>query len=484
MLREQHRFFRSVLIALDTTVVAGAVVAAWRIRFDVLPRFLPAARVDEPAPYATHALPLLVLVPFVLFTLHWLGLYRVRRDRPFIGEAFLLARGVVIATFLSFAFIQFFSKPLFDGRDFSRLQYMVFAGTAATMLTVWRAGFRLSLGGLRRRGWNLRHVAIVGTGRMGQRAFDAFTRHGWTGIRPAYFISHHATTTREQCRGLPVHGGLDDLERILDAHEVSGVILALQGRSAHELPVIVRRLERYPVDVRIIPDMDPRLLLINMAVNELDGLAILSMRESPLSGWGAVAKRAIDLAGSIVGLLVFALPMLLIALLTRLSGPGPVLFRQKRVSMGGQPFTLYKFRTMVPRPASPPDADAGRGTDAWTRRDDPRITPLGRLLRSSSLDELPQLFNVLRGDMSLVGPRPERPELIETFREDRRGYMPRHIVKAGITGWAQVNGLRGDTSLDKRLQYDLFYIRNWSLGFDLRILWMTLFRGFVHPNAG
>jgi lipopolysaccharide/colanic/teichoic acid biosynthesis glycosyltransferase len=198
-----------------------------------------------------------------------------------------------------------------------------------------------------------------------------------------------------------------------------------------------------------------------------------------------VAKRALDVAGSVGLLMAFGLPMLAIALAVRLSGgEGPVIFRQERMSLNGQRFKIFKFRTMrhvdderqVLR-------DAGRGTDAWTRRDDPRITAVGRFLRNTSLDELPQLFNVLLGEMSLVGPRPERPELIERFREDWRGYMLRQNVKAGITGWAQVNGLRGDTSLRKRLQYDLFYIRNWSFAFDLRILWLTLFRGFAHPNA-
>jgi lipopolysaccharide/colanic/teichoic acid biosynthesis glycosyltransferase len=176
--------------------------------------------------------------------------------------------------------------------------------------------------------------------------------------------------------------------------------------------------------------------------------------------------------------------MLLIGLLVRASGPGPVIFRQPRASLGGRTFNIYKFRTMKHVDAEQQSIeDAGKGVDAWTDTDDPRVTRIGRLLRRTSLDELPQFFNVLLGEMSLVGPRPERPELIARFREDWRGYMLRQHVKAGITGWAQVNGLRGKTSLRKRVQYDLFYIRNWSLLFDLRILWMTIFRGFVGPNA-
>jgi lipopolysaccharide/colanic/teichoic acid biosynthesis glycosyltransferase len=159
----------------------------------------------------------------------------------------------------------------------------------------------------------------------------------------------------------------------------------------------------------------------------------------------------------------------------RLTSPGPVIFKQRRVSLGGEEFNIYKFRTMF--------AAEDEQTPTWTQREDPRITPIGRWLRRTSLDELPQLLNVLRGEMSLVGPRPERPELIQRFRDDWRGYMLRQHVKAGITGWAQVNGLRGDTSLRKRLQLDLFYIRHWSIWFDIKILWLTLFRGFLHRNA-
>ena len=230
--------------------------------------------------------------------------------------------------------------------------------------------------------------------------------------------------------------------------------------------------------------MNPKFMPINMSAHELDGMPVLSVRESPLSGWGRITKRGVDIVVGGLLLLAFALPMLVIALVVRRSGQGPVMFRQERMSLNGQRFSIFKFRTMKHVDAERQSLeDLGKGTDAWTKPDDERITPFGRFLRRTSLDELPQLLNVLLGEMSLVGPRPERPELIEKFREDWRGYMLRQRVKAGMTGWAQVNGLRGDTSLRKRLQYDLFYVRNWSFTFDLRILWLTMFRGFAHPNA-
>jgi len=484
MLRQQHRFFRSVLVASDTCVVAAAAVVAYFVRFPLLDG-VPSLAAPVSLGYAKDALPITTLVPIMLVTMAAHGLYRPRRDQRFTSEAWLLLKSVAIGTMVTFTFIQLFSKVLYDGRDYSRLQYLAFAGTSYGFLISWRFLFRQALRELRQRGWNLRHVAIVGTGRLGHATFDVLSQNTWTGIKPVYFISHHQTTTLHSCRGLPVRGGLSQLEAILDEHPVSGVLLAVQGRAARELPELLSCLDRHPIDVRIIPDINPRHLPINMAVSELDGMPILSMRESPLAGWGGVAKRIVDLIGASAALLIFGLPMLLIALLVRMSGSGPVLFRQERVSLNGKSFQLLKFRTMNEvDPQVQAKRDRGLGTAAWTQRNDPRVTSLGRVLRRFSLDELPQLFNVLRGEMSLVGPRPERPELIEVFRSDRRGYMPRHIVKAGMTGWAQVNGLRGDTCLDKRLQYDIFYIRNWSLLFDLRILWMTVFRGFVHPNAG
>ena len=275
--------------------------------------------------------------------------------------------------------------------------------------------------------------------------------------------------------GRDVLGTLSHLEQTLERHKVDVVYVALPNRLAADVPKVLYRLERFPVEVRIIPDVNPRYVPQNMVVGELDGMPVLSYRESPMAGFPGFMKRCMDVLGALLGIVVFLPLMVVVALLIRLTSPGPVIFRQKRVGLGGREFNIYKFRTMRWSRESTPAS--------WTRPGDKRITPLGRFLRRTSLDELPQLLNVLKGDMALVGPRPERPELIHRFKEDWRGYMVRVNVKAGMTGWAQVNGLRGDTSLRKRLQYDLFYVRHWSLWLDLRILWLTIFRGFVHRNA-
>lgn len=480
MLREQNQLFRWILIGVDAAVVLAAQVAAYHVRF----RFFPTLDPREVPTYGTHSIPPEAAVLLMVLTLMWVGLYRPRRDQHFINEAGVIFKAVIIGALATRLWCDLFEKILYGGQDPSRGQTLIYALTALVLLIAWRFTFRSILRWMRRHGWNLRHVAIIGSGRLGQVVCRTLARNSWTGIKPSYFISHHHRTTRRGCANLPILGGLDDLDRILEENRVTGVFIALPQRAAVLLPDLLTRLERHAVDVRLVPDVNPRHMPFNMAVSELEGMPILSVRESPLVGWGRLAKRTIDLAGALAALVIFALPMLVIVVLVRLSGPGPVMFRQERASLGGRRFMIYKFRTMRQVTAEQqPLEELSDGREAWTARNDPRVTGIGRFLRRTSLDELPQLFNVLLGEMSLVGPRPERPELIARFRDDWRGYMLRQHVKAGMTGWAQVNGLRGDTSLRKRLQYDLFYIRHWSIGFDLRILWLTIFRGFVNPNA-
>jgi Undecaprenyl-phosphate glucose phosphotransferase len=483
---QQHRFFRSVLTVADLMLIAVASMLAYDIRFHWL------AEVEGYAPtgtftYRTHAVPVIVIVPIMLLTMQWAGLYQPRRDHRFGGEMIGIVKASFVGMAATIVTMSLVGPYFFGTRDYSRLQYLICGALVLVFLMVWRFSFRSLLRKIRRRGWNLRHVAIIGTGRLGQVVYRTLMRNTWTGIKPAIFISHHATTVRSERHGRIIAGGLDDLEAVLDESHVSGVILALPAKMIHLLPGLLARLEKYPLDVRIVPDMNPRFFPMNMTVSELDGMPVLSLRETPLSGWGAVTKRAIDIAGAVVGLVIFAAPMVVVAAAVALSSRGPVIFRQERMSVNGKLFKIFKFRTMwhveAERAALLEAEEEAQGTAAWTQNDDPRITPVGRWLRRMSLDELPQLVNVLFGEMSLVGPRPERPELIRSFREDWRGYMLRQNVKAGITGWAQVNGLRGQCSLKKRLQYDLFYIRNWSVWFDLRILWLTVFRGFVHSSA-
>lgn len=503
MLKQQHQLFVGLLVCADACVIAAASMGAWVARVQILkyPTWWPSQFED----YIKSPL-LLATVPIGILSIRFFGLYRPRRDRSLLGEyaqvvkaALLAMLGVLAALYIGENSI--FNQPgaplpvrvgahSFD-LDAGRLQLGLLTLMLPFALIAHRTAFRVGLRTLRKRGWNLRHVAVIGTGRLGQIVAHTLERNTWTGLKVSYFISHAAHARRPECAGHPVLGGLNDLERLLDVHKPDAVYVALPSRQATDMAAVLAKLDKFPVDVRIVPDVSPRYVPQSMTVSELDGMPILSYRESPTAGLGGISKRIVDMLGAIACLVVFSPIMLLVALLVRISGPGPVIFKQRRVSLGGELFDIYKFRTMhhvsdeTRAPAVESDADepVSGSHPEWTRRDDPRVTTIGSFLRRSSLDELPQLLNVLLGDMSLVGPRPERPELIERFREDWRGYMLRQHVKAGMTGWAQINGHRGDSSLRKRLQYDLFYVRNWSLGFDLKILWLTIFRGFVHKNA-
>lgn len=475
MVKQQHQLFVALLAAADGVVVTLACYTAWALhRFKNFGWFP-----DWPGYWESWVKNPIAffVVPIALLAMHLSGLYRPRRDGSILREQF----GVLRASLLTFAGVVLVlwlveNQLVQEGR----FQLAMLGLLLPVMLSIHRTVFRVGLRWLRSRGWNLRHVAVIGAGRLGQIACRTIERNSWTGIKVTYFISHREHTRRTELMGRPVYAGLDDLEKTLEAHPVDAVYIALPNTQASLLPDILQRLERFAVDVRIIPDVQTRHMPAAMKVSELEGMPILSVRECPLYGLGGFSKRILDIVGASVALLIFSPVMLACAIAVRLSGPGRVIFKQRRVSIAGETFKIYKFRTMY----HVEDEKYGGWTDEkWTERNDPRITPVGRFLRKTSLDELPQFLNVLKGQMSLVGPRPERPELISRFRDDWRGYMLRQHVKAGITGWAQVNGLRGDTSLKKRLQYDLHYIRHWSLMFDIKILILTVFRGFIHRNA-
>jgi exopolysaccharide biosynthesis polyprenyl glycosylphosphotransferase len=504
VLKQQHQLFVGLIVAADAAVITVACFGAWLFRRAVI------SHAWWPQAWENYPKDALVLytVPITLLALRAFGLYLPRRDRTLINELAQVVKACALAMLGVLAILYVFDSSIFEltrtqpeltwtfGRhtvDAGRVQLAALGLFLPLALSLHRLVSRALLRSVRRRGWNLRHVCIIGSGRLGQIVARTLERNPWTGIKVSYFVSHVDHPRHDRLMDKPVRGGLCHLESLLTEHKPDAVYVALPARQAALLPDVLARLEKFPVDVRIVPDVSPRYVPQSMTVNELDGMPILSYRESPTTGLGGISKRALDIAGAIAALIIFSPIMLLVAIFVRISGPGPLIFKQRRVSLGGQIFDIYKFRTMHhagdeasslgARPSKRSSKHAAGAHPEWTTPDDPRVTGIGRFLRKTSLDELPQLFNVLVGEMSLVGPRPERPELIERFKEDWRGYMMRQHVKAGMTGWAQINGHRGNSSLRKRLQYDLFYVKNWSIAFDLKILWLTLFRGFVHKNA-
>jgi len=328
---------------------------------------------------------------------------------------------------------------------------------------------------LRRSGYNLRYVLIVGAGELAAEVIERINAHPEAGLRVIGALSDDASKRGRTIRGVPVLAGTSAIKEVMAPQRVDQVILALPREDTPLAQKLLAELDDEVVSVRLVPDL-LGVLTLRSSIEELDGLPVISLRESPFVGWAAVQKRVFDGVGSALALVLVSPVLLLVSLAVLASTGRPLFFAQERMGLDGRVFRMFKFRTMRR------DAESESGP-VWTRPDDPRRTRVGAFLRRTGLDELPQLWNVLRGDMSLVGPRPERPVFIEEFRREIPGYMLRHKVKAGLTGWAQIHGWRGNTSLHERLEHDMHYIQNWSLGFDLRILLLTLWRGWRNRNA-
>lgn len=464
MVKRHGQLMLVLLGVADVVVAALAWVVAYGVRIVIAQIGLTEQPLMPPSFYAPSMLLSLLLA---VLTYGRFGLYEPKRTKDLASEITNTLRAVFVVWGLTYVIINYVHREA------------VPRTLMLPVLVVWlvlacanRLAGRELLRWVRRRGLNLRYAAIVGSGRLGQTLYHNLRRNSWTGIEPVYFIDD---SDRTELMGLKVRGPLKDIDRILAENPADMAFLALPGAQHEQLEQTLDRLALCNVDVRIVPDL-LSFHFLQHDVSLLDNLPVITLTHSPQHGFQGLLKRAFDLAFAAFCIVVLAAPMGLIALVIKLTGTGPVFFRQERMSLGGKAFMMYKFRTMVV------DAEAATGP-VWASPDDTRTTRVGRFLRRASLDELPQVFNVLRGDMSMVGPRPERPEFIERFRHQVPRYMLRHHVKAGITGWAQVHGLRGRTSLLRRVRYDLYYINRWSFGLDMLILLMTPFRGLANPNA-
>jgi Undecaprenyl-phosphate glucose phosphotransferase len=461
MFRRHRQVILLAFLSSDLITTTLAWFGAYFVRFACWPAPDGVPRLTTVA----VGLPWVLVVAILAYKL--CGLYDVHRLRRFAPEL----SGVFFASGLLFLLtitITFYRRDLYE----SRLALGLFLLLAALLLIGSRRLLWWALQHYRSRYSGRHRALIVGSGRTGRNVAATIRANRWTGLEVVGYVDRPAKVDRDQT---PLLGDVDDLQELVAKHGVDHVFVALPAKRYEELPRIHEMLSHVLVDVQFVPDL-PNLSGMRVRSLEVDGLTFLSLRENPHVGWHRVAKRSMDLVLGSAALVLLSPLMLLAAIVIKLTSRGPVFYRQPRLGVEGKPFNILKFRTMCV------NAESQTGP-VWARRGDRRVTLCGRFLRRSGIDELPQLFNVLAGDMSLVGPRPERGVFIEQFQKQIPNYAQRHQVKSGITGWAQVNGWRGNTSLRRRIECDLYYICNWSLWFDVQILIMTLFRGVWHKNA-
>ncbi|MDP1821868.1 MAG: undecaprenyl-phosphate glucose phosphotransferase [Archangium sp.] len=456
-----QRFYNSIKLVADLVTLLIAFAMAWYTRFTWF------EWVTLPPPQET--LETLVLIS-VIFPLIFRGsnLYTTNRGRSHISEVFEVFKATALST-LVLVGVSYFIRE-----RYSRLTVAIFAGYAFVGVAMVRLAFRAIFNELRRRGVNLKTILVVGAGTLGQRVVETIEQHRELGFKVTGLLTRRPEKVGTKVLNVPVVGLFGDLEKVLDAQPVDQVILALPLEEQPQMRDLMEVLALRTIDVKVVPDLFSYVTLRG-GLEEFGGLPIISLQGAPMEGWNRIAKRAFDILASSVAMLLLAPVMAVLAILVKLTSRGPVLFAQERMGIDGQLFHMYKFRTMK--------ADAEKDGAQFATAGDPRRTSIGTFLRKTSLDEVPQFWNVFVGDMSLVGPRPERPVFIEEFKKQIPRYHLRHMVKSGITGWAQINGLRGNTSIKDRIDYDLYYIENWSLMFDLKILVRTALGGFLSKNA-
>lgn len=461
---ERRRQFQVVLqLVGDLLALSLAVPVAYWLRFVI--EVQPVTKGLPPVSMYLNLIPVvLVLYPVVFY---FQGLYHRRRIRSRFDEGLRVVVAVLLATVILAAGLTFYRPPDFT---YSRLFLVIFAGVDITLVGLFRWAVAASLARIRRSGGNLQRVLVVGAGELGREVVERLDVHREYGFVVVGFLDDDPGRQQRDIHGVPVLGTTKDLNEVVLSHHVDQVMIALPLAAHYRTVQLVRQAGELLVDIKVVPDV-LQYYVMKAGIEDLDGLPMINLTQIPLQGLNQIVKRAFDIFGSTLLLMATSWLFPIIAWRIKREDGGPVFFSQVRMGMDGRSFELFKFRSMTT------DAE-GEGEERWTRNRDTRVTRIGEFLRRTNLDELPQLYNVFRGDMSLVGPRPEQPKFVEQFRSRYPAYNVRHRVRAGLTGWAQVNGLRGDTSIRQRVVHDLYYVENWSLGLDLRILWRTLWLAF------
>ncbi|MDO4261323.1 MAG: undecaprenyl-phosphate glucose phosphotransferase [Eubacteriales bacterium] len=468
MIKDNQRYFNRLHVVIDAAVICISYALAWVFKFLILrdPRGLS---------FSQYCVALIPIVPLYLMLYLAFNLYTSKRvqGRRLEGSNIIKANMVGLLIVMAAFF------PLRDVIEaieyYSRWMLAYFCVINVILEIGVRNLIRAMLRKIRRSGFNLRHLIFVGYSSAAEEFIDRIIANPQWGYKVSGILDDNKEVGYTY-RGIAVLGPTEELEGILAENRLDEIALTLALREYYKLKRIVAICEKSGVHTKFVPDYND-IIPTRPYTEDLLGLPVVNIRHVPLTNtFNMVCKRAMDIAGSVAAIIIFSPIMLVTAILVKTTSKGPLIYKQERVGLHNQTFQMYKFRSM--------EVQSARAEKrAWTIRDDPRVTKVGRVIRKTSIDELPQLFNILRGDMSLVGPRPERPFFVEKFREEIPRYMVKHQVRPGLTGWAQVNGFRGDTSIKKRIEYDLYYIENWTIGLDIKILFLTFFKGFVNKNA-
>ncbi len=468
MIKDNQKYFNRLHLLVDAVVVAISYLLAWYLKFcTILADTEPGAGALDMGTYFGF---LYFLVPEYIILYYFFHLYAPKRAtrRKYEISGILKANTVGIVIFIVFLYM--IKQP-----DFSRTMMGAFYVINIAFTTVCRTMIRNMLLYFRKKGYNLKYILLVGYSRAAEEYITRINANPQWGYVVRGILDDRIPSGTLY-KGVKVVGRIENIRYILPENKLDEIAITLALKDYDHLEAIVDLCEKSGVHTKFIPDYNS-LVPSHPYTEDLMGLPVINIRYVPLTNtlnW--ILKRAVDIIGAVAGIVISSPIMLLAALAVRLTSRGPVIFKQERVGLHNKTFKMYKFRTMA---MQKPSAEQ----KAWTVKDDPRVTGVGKFLRRTSLDELPQLFNILIGEMSLVGPRPERPQFVEQFKEEIPRYMIKHQVRPGLTGWAQINGYRGDTSIRKRIEYDLFYIENWTMSMDFKIMFLTIFKGFINKNA-
>ncbi len=482
VLRQNSKLIAFFQAVIDVLLTVLALYSAYTIRFQTrfFTHYFPIEHGIPPLSDFFNLrffITICVIWPFI-FRIN--RMYKTKRGTPIFDIILSIISSVTLSITLLLVFT-FFHRPFRGGGEpvtYSRLMILTFWMINIFYVLLFRIALREISRYLRKKGFNQRHILIVGAGSLGQTFLKKVLQNPELGLHVVGFVDDNPEKEWETIEGVSVLGKTEDVPALIREHGIEQVYTALPLSAHRRIYHLLGQIQNECVDVKLIPDI-LEYITLRAGFQNMGGIPVINLTETPLSGYNILLKRFVDVTLATIGLIVTFPLALAIAAIIKLTSPGPVLYRQKRMGMDLKEFEILKFRSMI----TTPEGENGVG---WTVKDDPRITRVGKFLRRWNLDEIPQLINVLKGDMSLVGPRPEQPVFVEEFRKRYPRYMIRHKVKSGITGWAQVNGYRGDTSIKKRLEYDMYYIENWSLGLDFRILIRTIFnsyRNFSRPTV-